>query len=105
MAGALSAESSVVRLSRETAVKQAGKHTALDQADYGKLLEMIAAGEAIADRPRHLVLLRRFESRWWHAVIKVTRDRRELYLQSFRRTDQENVAAVRKRGRIMREEG
>lgn len=103
IAGALSAKSSVVRLSRETAIKQASTHKTLAQGDYGRLLEMIAAGQVLADRPRHLVLLQRFGGRWWHAAVKVTRDGRELYLQSFRRTDEENVAAVRKRSRVVRE--
>jgi hypothetical protein len=40
---------------------------------------------------------------WWQAVIKATQDRREVYLQSFRKTNAANLAAVMKNGEVLRD--
>ena len=101
---AIGSEAAVVRLSSDTYAKQRGLtdrstgHTDLTTADY-RLLPQIGAfpEHAFADRDQHIVLLRSIDGGLWYAVIKRTRDGRELYLQSFRRGEDSDLKRLRRR--------
>lgn len=92
--GALQAENHVVALSSDTFAKQQGQtkrsagHADLTVAEYRLLPAIGAAPEHVfQDRDKHIVLLKTVDGRLFRAVVKVTNNRREMYLQSFRRAD------------------
>ena len=89
-------------LTRETAHKQR-KH-ALSPADYARLGEIAREGTMLRSKVRHLDFVLEGEKSW-HAVLKTTRDGREVYLQSLRHTNERDIRRLRRRGvEISREE-
>lgn len=99
--GALGVEASILRLSRETAAKQA-KH-GLAPGDYAIVQRLLDDGEIVREGPRHLALHGVVGGKWWRAVMKTTRDGRELFLTSFHRTDADRRRRRRRRGEVLRE--
>lgn len=85
-----------VYLSRYTVEKQR-KHPEITAQHYGRLQELLDGGERIYDKDNHVAVVH-IGDEPYVAVLKATRDRREVYLQSFRRTDQKNIKALRKKG-------
>lgn len=97
----IGAEVVTIRMSRDTAEKQR-RHPEVSAADYGRLSAMAAAATVVRDRDRHLVLIDEQEKPWV-AVVKATADGGEIYLQSLRRSNARNVAAIRRRGTVIRD--
>ncbi|WP_172428782.1 phage portal protein family protein [Azospirillum brasilense] len=52
--------------------------------DFANLQEVLDRGEVRADREHH-VIVAHLNDKWWYAALKVTKDQKEVYLQSFRR--------------------
>jgi len=102
LAARIGAKGRAVRFSQETAVKQMRVHPHLTPVEYGRLQRLIDSGEAILDRDRHIVFQAREEGRWWRAVIKTTRDGRELYLVSLSRLAERHAERLRRRGAVIR---
>lgn len=69
--------------------------------DLARLQTVLDYGEVRTDRERHVVVAYLGEV-WWYAVVKVTSDRHEVYLQSFRRSNEDQIANVRKRAVLIR---
>ena len=89
----------VVRLSAESAVKQAARHSELRISDYRLLPELIEEGEIFKSRrDNHLQFFRRFNDRWYHAVVKQTRNN-ELFLVSFRKAKRRDRDAAERQTR------
>lgn len=94
------AQRQTVLLSQQTAAKQL-KHPEATAAEYRRLQRMLDDGEVIRDGAQHLVFIL-VDGEPWYAVVKATRDGREVYLQSYRRTDRRNWDKVRKKGELVR---
>lgn len=85
-----------VLLSRQTLEKQK-KHPEITQEHYERFLQrLLDEGERIYDRERHVVVIQS-ASPPYVAVLKATRAGDEVYLQSLRRSDEKNIAALRAR--------
>jgi len=97
------ADSKVVQMSDETLLKQVAKRPSLTAADYARVQSVIEAGQLIVkDRDRHRVFIKQ-NGKLYYAVVKVTQDRSELYLQSFRRSNREDAQSVREQGEVIKD--
>lgn len=69
--------------------------------DLARLQTVFDHGEVRADRDRHVVVAY-LDDVWWYAVVKVTPNRHEVYLQSYRRSNDDQIANVRQRAVLIR---
>ena len=95
----LGAKTTRVFLSSETRNSHK-KHRWTSEA-FARLQAILDQGEVREDRERH-VIVAHHDSVWWCAVIKVTADRKEVYLQSLRRSNDDQIANMRARGILIR---
>ncbi|MCG9093453.1 hypothetical protein LH437_15005, partial [Laribacter hongkongensis] len=103
----LGSSSQTVWLSDDTLAKQfahrQGQGVALE--DYWRVQTVLEQPELVlAERDRHLKFVRR-NNRWWVAIVKVTQDGRENWLQSFHPTNERELARLRKSGNVIWERG
>lgn len=98
----LGAKTTRVFLSSETRDSHK-KHRWTAEA-FARLQSILDQGEVREDRERH-VIVAHHDSAWWCAVIKVTVGRREVYLQSLRRSNNDQIANIRMRGILVRHGG
>jgi hypothetical protein len=90
----LAANTDQVLLSRYTAGKQK-KHPEITAESYADLLQkIIDNGERLPAKPLHAVVIQD-RGEWFVAVLKVTKAGDEVYLQSFRRSDDKDIAKLR----------
>lgn len=92
----LGVNAGAVFLSRYTADKQK-KHPEITARHYAGLLQKVLnSGERLYDRKHHATVI--YSENDPHvAVLKATQDKKWIFLQSFRRTDQKNINSLRKR--------
>ncbi|MCB1397266.1 MAG: hypothetical protein KDJ98_15160, partial [Rhodobacteraceae bacterium] len=95
LSDALGAETRVVVISDQTAEKQVNSHAEIAPEDYRRLPGIIETGAVIRTTDRTLVFVERvpgldaralpdrLEALPWIAAVKVTTDRRELFLTTF----------------------
>lgn len=69
--------------------------------DLARLQTVLDHGEVRADRERHVVV-GYLDDVWWYAVVKVTSNGHEVYLQSCRRSNDDQIANVRQRAVLIR---
>lgn len=100
-AEALRSRNSVVLLSSETALKNKLKHPELAVYHYDKLLDVLKDADIIA-REKSLNLIVEIDGVRWLAVVKRTEDGSELYLTSFRRVHDRDIARLRRRAMELR---
>ncbi|WP_024302233.1 phage minor head protein [Pseudogulbenkiania sp. MAI-1] len=99
----LGSQSQTVWLSDETLVKQLAHRDSqpVALADYWRVQAVLERPQlVIEEKALHLKFVNR-QGRWWVAVVKVTRDGRENYLQSFYTTSDKEVARLKKSGKII----
>jgi hypothetical protein len=84
-----------VLLSRYTADKQKN-HPEISAESFGFLQTLLDTGERVYDRPQHAVVILQ-RDKPYKAVLKVTNNGEEVYLQTFHRSDARNIAAIKKR--------
>ena len=92
---ALSAKTDYVLLSRYTADKQA-KHPEITADSFTFLQEILDRGERLYDKHHHATIIH-YRELPYVAILKVTADGGEVYLQSFRRSDAKNIASLKRR--------
>jgi hypothetical protein len=98
---AIGAETGEVSLSADTVRKQLRHHPELTPEQYASLGEVLAhPAMVLRMRARHVSLLR-VAGDLLYAVVKATRDGREVYLVSFRRTNLEEVRRELRRAEIV----
>ena len=106
VAGAIRANSKVVRLSGETAAKQRLHHLDLDAEDYDLVQRILDEGELFeAQRARHAIGFIEVDDKLWRAVVKSTADGSETYLVSVHRAQAYDLGAARRRLRKIDREG
>ena len=98
----MGARAKAVRLSQATAEKQGARHPELSPADYRRIQRMLDEGEVVRQGRRHLVATLRDGDRWYQVVVKVTKDRRGLFIVSYRRARSEQSAVARRRGNVVK---
>lgn len=89
----LGAVTQTVWLSDDTLAKQlvARSGQQLELNDYYRVQAVLEGPELVLqEKELHLRLLKR-EGKWWAAVVKVTRNGAEVFLQSFYQTDEKEV--------------
>ncbi|MGR0185466.1 phage portal protein family protein [Azospirillum aestuarii] len=69
--------------------------------DFANLQEVLDRGEVRADREHH-VIVAHLNDKWWYAALKVTKDQKEVYLQSFRRMRPADLPRFYQRGEMIR---
>ncbi len=99
--GILDAQSNVLLLSHATAVKQYREHSDISVEDYARVQSMLDHGELRQDRDLHLGVIED-QGKWFYAVIKATKTGKSVYLQSLRRTNESDIAAIRARSQLVR---
>ncbi|MBF0273467.1 MAG: minor capsid protein [Magnetococcales bacterium] len=97
----LGTDGQVVKLSSDTLDKQSRSHPDLTPEEY-RTLPRITEGEVVQQDDQRLVFFKS-EGRLYKAVIKATRDRRELYVTSFQRADEGEKRRETKRGQAIEE--
>jgi hypothetical protein len=100
----LDAKSQAVYLSSESLLKNKLRHPELSIADYKLLPSIIADAQlVIEEKGRYLLFVRRGE-KLYYAVVKTTRDRKELLLTSFRRTGEDDLRDAMRKGHVIKNE-
>lgn len=100
------ARTQVVALSDATMLKQAISRQGQDfsLSDYWKVQRVIEHAQVLVRTGgEESVAFIQSGDEWWQAVVKVTRNREELYLTSFRRTNQASMQAMMRRGEVLRD--
>lgn len=100
----LQSETQVVYLSTSTLKKNKMKHDDLAIADYENLPSIIQEAQLIIqDGELTFVYIKR-NGKFYHASIKVTGERHELYLTSFRTTNIASMNRKMKKGEVLKNE-
>ena len=84
-----------VLLSRYTADKQK-KHPEITAESFSWLQDLLNYGERLYDKKNHATVIFR-KDKPYLVVLKATKNRLEVYLQSFRRSDDKNIESLKKR--------
>jgi len=106
----LGAQSRTVLLSSDTAEKQAvgrksgaghlsGGHPDVKRDDYLKVQDMMEGGEIFAGKANHLTVAKKIDGQWWAATVKSAAEGKEIYLQSFHKKNEKDIARWRKKER------
>ncbi len=98
---ALQSETQVVLLSDETLASHKKSHPEIKLEDYQKLPVIIDEAEIVTKEGDKYLIFIKIGKKYYHAVVKATKDRLELYLLSLRYTNEEDVKRVLKRGEII----
>ncbi|MCG9033365.1 hypothetical protein, partial [Laribacter hongkongensis] len=103
----LGSSSQTVWLSDDTLAKQfahrQGQGVALE--DYWRVQTVLEQPELVlAERDRHLKFVQR-QGKWWVAVVKVTQDGRENWLQTFYPVRTEEVERLKRTRKVIFEKG
>ena len=97
-------DTQAAHLSDETLLKQVVKRPGLSVSAYANVQSVIEDGQLIVkDEALHRVFVKR-NGQFYYAVVKVTEDRSELYLQSFRRTRPKDIRRTKEEGEITKDE-
>lgn len=99
----LGTTSQTVWLSDDTLAKQfanrQGQDVTLD--DYWRVQQVLEQPSLIlAERDYHLKFVKQ-QDKWWAAVVKVTRDGKENWLQSFFPTNEKEVRRLKRNGKVL----
>lgn len=108
----IAAETPVVVLSADTYRKQLGEtqrsqgHPELTVVDYRRLPEIGAVPDLVLQQDdQRLLLFKTVDDKWLIATVKATRDRREIYLVSYRLAQDDDVARLRRKWQEVRRGG
>lgn len=93
-----------VWLSSDTLNKNLARHKDLSLGEYQKLPEVIDHAQVVVkDGDRTEVFIKR-DGRLYHGSVKATKTGDALFLTSFRLTDMADVARVKKKGKVLKDE-
>ncbi|MBI5646678.1 MAG: minor capsid protein [Ignavibacteriae bacterium] len=98
---AIGVQTNSVLLSSETVAEQAVKHPEMTPDDYRALPVIIGDPDVVIRERADTLIFTRSGEVWYHAVARGTKDGSAVYLRSFRKTDAQDVARVRKRGTVV----
>ncbi|WP_181449427.1 hypothetical protein [Azospirillum thermophilum] len=95
----LGAKTTRVFLSSET--RDSHRKHGWSAGDFAHLQALLDHGEVRTDRDRHVVVAH-LDGKWRYAALKVTEDRREVYLASFRVMRKKQVFDFSRKGDLVR---
>ena len=98
---AISAQTQTVLLSDETLASHKKSHPEITLEDYQKLPIILDEAEIVTKEDDKYLVFIKLGGRYYHAVVKTTRDFMELYLLSLRYTNEEDIRRVLKRGKVV----
>lgn len=108
VADAVGASTRTALLSTDDAAKQLRKRAAFDVRTYELVQRLLDEGEIRRDMSTHnandFAATALIDGKWWRALFRVTRDGREIFLKSFRRTNADQVQQYEARGPRLRPE-
>ena len=98
----LTAKSDIVMLSNETLSKNKKNHPDLTIRDYRHIPDIINNSQIVIEKEkRNLVFIERGEKDYF-AVVKAVHMKNELYLTSFRFTNEKDIINEMKKGRLIK---
>jgi hypothetical protein len=101
----LQVKTDIVIFSVASAKKNLGHHPDLTLDDYYKLSEMETSVDMVVqDGETSIVLIRKEQIIYW-AAIKATKTRESLFLTSFRRSHEQDIQRVLRKGKVIYEKG
>lgn len=100
---AVGAKTAVVQLSEDTLVKQAVKRTGQDFGleDYWRVQEVLEKADVVVQEGDLHLSFFQAQGVWYQAVVKVTQDKSELFLQTFHRANLKDVERSLRRGNLL----
>jgi len=98
---AIKSETQVVFLSDETLKTHLVSHPEIGLSDYQKLPVIIDGADIITQEGDKYLIFIDIDGRIYHAVVKATRDRKELYLVSLRSSNKEDVKRILRRAKVV----
>lgn len=101
---ALDTSSQVVHLSGQTLVKQINNHPEITLDMYKTLPDVIDNAQMIINQKGEKLVCIEQDKKYYLAVIKATKNKKELYLTSFRMTNLEDIKREAKKGEIIKNE-
>ena len=101
VAAILGSKSSELLLSVATAAKKYGWRLKIGIADYAIVQDILERGEIIKNRDLHIRIAYQTDG-WYYAVIKTTRMRRAVYLQSLRNINFTDIERMCARDEVLR---
>ena len=93
----MGARSRTVRLSGETAQKQAERHPDLSAEDYARVQRILDRGELFREGERKVMDYLVEDGRPWRAVVKVTEDGSQVFLETLHKARNRNLRSGRRR--------
>lgn len=100
---AIMAETAVVNLSRETLEKNLDHHPEIGLADYRMLPTIIEDAQLVVQDGERTVVFLRVGDKIYYAALKSTQTGQALWLLSLRQARVEEIEAVRRRGKVLRD--
>jgi len=104
MQAQIGAERQTVWLSSETLAKNKAAHDELALADYRSLPERIDTAQLVVQDGGQTLVFIRANGNIYHAAVKTTRTGTANYLTSYRLSGEADVARMRKKGTVVRNE-
>lgn len=101
---ALGTTSQVVQLSEQTLKKQISNHPDITLEMYQALPDMVDNAQLIINLQAEKLVCIEKADKYYLAVIKATKDKKELFLTSFRMTNLEDLKREAKKGEIVKNE-
>jgi len=98
----ISSQTQVVRLSSPSLTKNKAIHPELNIADYQRLPYIIENAKLIIEKQEEILVFIEQEKKLYFAVIKATQNRDELFLTSFRLTNEKDAKREMQRGKVVR---
>ncbi|GAB6035862.1 phage minor head protein [Fundidesulfovibrio butyratiphilus] len=100
-ARAIKAKTEVAVLSSESAAKNIDHHPELTPQDYQRLPEIGAKPDLVIQVDGRKMVLARKETRWFMAAVKADASGENVYVTSFRKTNEKDVASLKRRGKVL----
>lgn len=99
----IKAENRVALLSKESLEKNLDHHPELTLEEYRHLPAIGADPNLIVQTREKTVVLVRRKGKWYMAAVKATGDGKELYVTSFRKTNDSDISQIKKNGKVVYE--
>jgi SPP1 gp7 family putative phage head morphogenesis protein len=101
---AIGAKSQTVLLSGESLAKNAANHPELSLADYQALPDVIGKAQLVVQDGRQTLVVLRVGKKFYFGAIKTTKNQSENYLTSFRPARESDIATIRGKGKVIRDD-
>lgn len=101
---AIGTKSQVVLLSDQTLAKNVAAHSDFALADYQRLPVLVEQAQLVVQDGNQTFVFLRVDEKYYFGAIKTTKDGAQNYLMSFRPARESDIATIRKKGKILKDE-